>query len=90
MALTFTTKYEGRLDRKKLKIVEITHDGSATTATAANLGLNYIDYAMATAATVPLSATTAAFTDLTTNSGTGLAFTALSSGALVSILALGT
>lgn len=74
-----------------MHIVDVTHDGSATAITAANLGLNYIDHAMATPNTVPVgSAGTTAQVDLTTNSGTGLVVTALSSGAITTIMAIGT
>lgn len=90
MALAFSEKFRGNLDRKRLVITEVTHDGSATAITAANLGMNYIDFAMNVQLTVPLSATSAAYADLTTNEGTSLAMTALSSGAITAVLAIGT
>jgi hypothetical protein len=90
MALSFSVKFRGHLDRKKLNIVEVTHDGSETSVDCSSLELNYIDYAMNVGATVPVSAGTTALADLTTNSGKYLAMTALSSGALTSIIAIGT
>lgn len=91
MALTFGTIQRGTFGRKKQHIVDVTHDGSATAITAANLDMNYIDHARATPHTVPVgSAGTTAQVDLTTNSGTGIAFTALSSGAITTIVAIGT
>jgi len=91
MALTFTKRYSGRLDRKKLKIYDVTHDGSETSIDCTDLELNYIDHAMASGATIPVgSAGTTAYPDLTTNNGLLLAMSALSSGAITTIWAIGT
>lgn len=46
MALSFTEKVSTRIGRRKFKVYEVTHDGSATTVDASSLGLNYIDYAL--------------------------------------------
>lgn len=90
MALTFTKRYEGFLDRKKLKIFDVTHDGSETSIDCSSLNLNYIDIAFNIAGTVPLSATSTKWADLTTNNGLYLGMTALSSGAITTVVALGT
>lgn len=46
MALTFVEKLRGTTMGKAFRLYEVTHDGSATTIDAANLDLNYIDYAI--------------------------------------------
>ena len=90
MALSFSVKYRGNLDRKKLRIVDVTHDGSTSSISATSLELNYVDTAFNVGATVPVSAGSTKLADLTTNYGTALAMTALSSGAITTIFALGT
>jgi len=91
MALSFGTVLKGTFGRKRMHICDVTHDGSATAITAANLELHYIDHAFASPNTVPVgSAGTTTQVDLTTNSGTGVAFSALSSGAITTIIAIGT
>lgn len=90
MALSFGTIHRGFFGKKKAHIVDVTHDGSATSITAANLGMNYVDKAFNVGSTVPLSAGSTAIADLTTSEGTTLAMTALSSGAVTTIFAIGT
>jgi len=89
MALTFGTIKRFTLGDKKMHICDVTHDGSATAITAANLDLHYIDHAINTANTIAVSAGTTALPDLTTESGTALAMTALSSGSITTIIAIG-
>ncbi len=90
MALTFGTVQRGFFGKKKMRIVDVTHDGSTTAVNASDLGLNYVDIAFNTANTIAVSAGTTALPDLTTNSGTALAMTALSSGSITTIIAIGT
>ena len=90
MALSFGTIQRGFFGRKKMHIVDITHDGSETSIDSSDIEMNYIDMAFNVANTVPLSATSTAWADLTTNSGTSLAMTALSSGAITTLVAIGT
>lgn len=90
MALAFTKRYEGSLGGKKFRVYDITHDGSATAITPANLNMNYVDIAFNVTATAPLSAASTAWADLTTNNGAALAMTALSSGAITTLVAIGT
>ena len=90
MGLSFSIKYRGNLDRKKLRIVDVTHDGSTTSIDHSDLDMNYVDVAFNVAATAPLSASSTKWADLTTHSGTYLAMTALSSGAITTIFAIGT
>ena len=52
MALTFSEKVSTRIGRRKFKVYEVTHDGSATTMNASDFGLNYIDYALTRSNTV--------------------------------------
>lgn len=89
MALSFSEKVRGGVVGKAFRVVEVTHDGSETSIDASSLDMNYIDYAFNVAATVPLSATSVAWADLTTNSGKYLGMTALSSGAKTTIVAFG-
>ena len=90
MALSFGTIQRGTFGRKKMHVCDVTHDGSATAISAANLDMNYIDHAFATGMTIVLSAASTVGIDLTTNSGTGIAFSAMSSGAITTIVAIGT
>lgn len=90
MALSFSVKYRGNLDRKKLRIVEVTHDGSETSIDCSSLEMNYIDHAIVSGKSFAVSAGTTALPDLTTNSGKYLAVTALSSGSVVTLWAIGT
>jgi len=90
MALSFGTVQRGTFGKKRMHICDVTHDGSSTAIAAANLGLNYVDHAFATGNTIVLSAASTVGIDLTTNSGTSLAFTAMSSGAISTIIAIGT
>ena len=69
MALSFSEKVSTRIGRRKYKVYEVTHDGSATTVNASDVGLNYIDYglvrsnfALSAVADIPrLSATSGTF-----------------------------
>ena len=45
MALTFTQKVRQKVGNKEFRVYEVTPDASATTIDAANLDLNYIEYA---------------------------------------------
>jgi len=89
MALTFTKRISMPMGSKAFRLYDVTHDGSETSMDASDFELNYIDGAAAMTGTMPLSATSAAFTDLTTNNGEYLAFTALTSGAITTIMAIG-
>jgi hypothetical protein len=81
MALTFTEKVRQRMGRKRYHVFEITHDGSATTIDASSVGLNYIDYALATSKTALSSV--ADLARLSTTAGESIQFGgALSSGAV--------
>jgi len=84
MALTFTLRHQGRIDDKKLRIYDVTHDNSTTDIEASSIGLNYVDVAIMTASTVVAPA------DLTTNNGATLVVTPLSSGSITSLWAIGT
>jgi len=46
MALSFSEKVRGTQGNKAFRVYEITHDGSATTVNASDLGMNYIEYAV--------------------------------------------
>ena len=89
MALTFGTIQKGFFGKKKMHIVDVTHDGSETSIDCSSLELHYIDHAICTAKTIAVSAGTTALPDIGTNSGTALAVTALSSGSIVTITAIG-
>ena len=89
MALSFTERFRTSLGRKKMRVVDVTHDGSTTAITPANLDLNYVDVALVTASTIAVSAGTTTLPDLTTNNGAALAVTALSSGSITTIMAIG-
>ena len=81
MALTFSEKISTRIGRRKYKVYEVTHDGSATTVDASAVGLNYIDYAIAHSKTALSSV--ADLARLSTVTGTNVLFGgALSSGAV--------
>lgn len=89
MALSFTQRLRTSLGDKALRVYEVTHDGSETSIDAADLELHYVDIAIATGHTIVLSATSTVGIDLTTSYGAALAFTAMSSGAITTILAIG-
>jgi hypothetical protein len=93
MALTFSDKLNGMhfpFGGRQFRAYEITHDGSETSIDASDLGLTYIETAIPGGGTVPVgSAGTTAQIDLTTNNGSSLAMTALSSGAKTIIWAIG-
>ncbi len=89
MALTFSEKVSQRIGRKKYKVYEVTHDGSATTVDASSLGLNYIDYALVRSKTAMSSV--ADMARLSTTAGSNVLFGgALSSGAIDIVEAWGT
>jgi hypothetical protein len=89
MALTFTQRLRLSLGGKAFRAYEITHDGSETSIDASDLEMNYVEAAMIGAGTVPLSATSTTYADLTTAQGSALAMTALSSGAVSLLWAIG-
>ena len=47
MALTFTKKLIMNVGNKKLSMYDVTHDGSETSIDASDIGLHYIDHAIA-------------------------------------------
>ena len=83
MALTFTKRLEMSVGNKKMSMYDVTHDGSETSIDASDIGLHYVDTAMV------CGGTTADYADLTTTYGASLAVTALSSGAVAVIWAIG-
>jgi hypothetical protein len=89
MALTFTSRLRTTLGDKSLRVYEVTHDGSETSMDATDFELHYVDIAIATGHTIVLSAASTVGIDLTTAYGSALAFTAMSSGAITTILAIG-
>ncbi len=89
MALTFTERLSMSLGSKALRVYEVTHDGSETSMDASDFELHYVDIAIATGHTIVLSATSTVGIDLTTAVGSSLAFTAMSTGAISTILAIG-
>lgn len=86
MALSFTEKVRERLGRKRYHVYEVTHDGSATTVNASDVGLNYIDYAIATSNTA-LSGT-ADVPRLSVTAGTFVAFGAATTASTIDVLQL--
>lgn len=44
MALSFSEKVRMSQGNKSFRVYEVTHDGSATTINASDLGMNYIEY----------------------------------------------
>lgn len=92
MALTFTDKLGGQhfpFGGRQFRAYEVTHDGSETSMDASDFDLTYVETAIAGPGTQVLSATSTAYADLTTNHGSSLAMTALSSGATTVIWAIG-
>lgn len=87
MAFTLSEKVNERIGRKRFKIYQATHDGSATSITAASMGLNYVVWATAIG-TVALSSA-ADYDLLTTASGTSVVLGALSSGATLDLWLIG-
>jgi len=92
MALTFT-KLSGEekrhFGRHVLRVYSITHDGSATGISAGSVGLDSINWAIATPGIIVLSATSTVGTDLTAMSAGGITFTAMSSGATFNLMVEG-
>lgn len=87
MALTFSEKARGSMGGRAFRCVEVTHDDSATTVEASNLGLNYIE-----AAWFSLGALTSApaATVTITNSNTYITFSeALKTASVATICAIG-
>jgi hypothetical protein len=87
MAFTLSEKVSERIGRKKFKVFQATHDGSATSITAASMGFNYITWATAIG-TVALSSA-ADYELLTTATGTSVILGALSSGATLDLWLIG-
>ena len=83
MALTFTKRLKMNVGNKKMSMYDVTHDGSETSIDASDIGLHYVDSAVAGTVTTTFTA------ELTTAYGASLAITALSSGAVSSIWAIG-
>jgi hypothetical protein len=83
MALTFTEKISSQQGRRKMKVYEITHDGSTVAMNASSFGMNYIDYAIAGDCIIPTSITGDAISRLSiTGASIAISFAnALSSGA---------
>jgi hypothetical protein len=55
MAITFSQKIRMSMGDKKFRVYQITGDASTTSITAANLDMNYIDYALLSPAKGALS-----------------------------------
>jgi len=89
MALSFSEKARLAIGGKAFRVYEVTHDGSETSIDATDFDMQYIEASWVGGGTCPLSATSAAFFELTTTSGTKLATTALTSGAIAVICAIG-
>jgi hypothetical protein len=87
MALTFTQRLRISLGGKAFRCYEVTHDGTVTSIAASDLDMNYVEAAMIGNGTIPASIGPVA--DLTTAQGTALAMTALSSGAISLLWAIG-
>ena len=91
MALTFVNKMRTIDGGKKHVLFQVTHDEAITTITAADLGMNYIDYAIV----VPVSLTTTvdgAKMHMLSDGGPGVDITianALSAGELMALEAWG-
>lgn len=88
MALTFTKKLIMNVGNKKLSMYDVTHDGTETSIDASDIGLHYIDHAIA--GQNDTGTDVATYTNgLTTNYGAALGMTALSANAITSIWAFG-
>ena len=90
MATGFTIgdpKVNERIGRKKLKIFQVTHDGTATDVTAASIGFNYISWALPISGTALSSQ--ADLPVLSTAYGTTITMNNLSSGTLTDLLLIG-
>lgn len=88
MALTFTKKLIMNVGNKKLSMYDVTHDGTETSIDASDLGLHYVDHAIA--GQNDTGTDVATFTNgLTSNSGSSIDMTALSALAVTSIWAFG-
>jgi hypothetical protein len=83
MALTFTKRLEMSVGNKKMSMYDVTHDGSTTSIDASDIGLHYVDHAIAGTVTTTFDA------ELSTQYGAALAIVALSSGAVSTIWAIG-
>ena len=83
MALTFTQRARLLVGNKDFRAYDVTHDGSETSIDASDLDLNYIETAMVA------GGTTTDYPDLTTTYGSSIAMTALSSGAVTVLWAIG-
>ena len=88
MALTFTKKLIMNVGNKKLSMYDVVHDGTETSIDASDIGLHYVDHAIA--GQNDSGTDVAAFTNgLISNSGTSIEMTALSALATTSIWAFG-
>jgi len=87
MAFTLSEKASERIGRKKFKIIQATHDGSATDITAASCGFNYITWA--TAVTTNALSSAADFDYLTTAYGETLVMGAQSADATLDLWLIG-
>jgi len=84
---TISEKVSERIGRKKFKIYQCTHDGTATDVTAASCGFNYITWAVANSATALSSA--ADMPVLTSAYGETITMNNLSSGTLTDLILIG-
>ena len=84
---TLSEKVSERIGRKKFKIYQATHDGTATDVTAASCGFNYISWATCTSQTALSSA--ADMPVLSTAYGTTIVMNNLSSGTLTDLILIG-
>ena len=83
MALSFTKRLEMSVGNKKMSMYDVTHDGSTTSIDASDIGLHYVDSAIAGTVTTTFDA------ELSTQYGSSLDIVALSSGAVSTIWAIG-
>lgn len=88
MALTFTKRLEMNMGNKKFSAYDVTHDGTAATITASDIGLHYIDHAIAGQANQGSNVTTNTG-ELTVSLGAYVTMTVLSTTAITSIWAIG-
>jgi hypothetical protein len=91
MALTFAQKMYTRDGSKKHVVYQVTHDESTTSITAANLGMHYIDYALAfpVTLTTTIDGTKVSMLSIAGPSHTVALANALSAGELFTIEAWG-
>jgi len=85
--MTLSEKISERMGRKKFKIFQVTHDGTATDVSAASTGFNYITWAIACSATALSSQ--ADMPVLTSAYGSTITMNNLSSGTLTDLILIG-